>query len=155
MKTIRNGNLVRFIDADPSLTHLENMLQMADRITYNEFLIGGWETDRTYYIDERSHRIKNGIYVVKHIAENKKFFWYICPYCQQIHIESKRLLTHDKPIMATMFLGSWFLQKFQLNLNKLKSLMNQQPLLNLKKISNPQTQQLQPTAQQKITLHLQ
>lgn len=101
MKTIMNGNLVKFVDADPTITHLENMIQMANNLLYKEFLIGGWETDKDYYIDPRSHRIENGIYSVKPIAENEKFFWYICPYCQQIHIESKRLLTHDKPIRMT------------------------------------------------------
>ncbi len=101
MNTIMNGNLVRFIDADPTMTHLENMVQMADQVTYKEFLIGGFETDREYYIDERSHRNERGIYIVKPIAENERFFWYICPLCQQIHIESKRLLTHDKPVRMT------------------------------------------------------
>lgn len=101
MKKTMNEKLIMFVDADPTITHLENMLQMADQLTYNEFLIGGWEADKTYYIDNRSHRNENGIYLVKPIAENERFFWYICPFCQQIHIESKRLLTHDKPVRMT------------------------------------------------------
>lgn len=101
MKKAMNEMLVKFVDADPTITHLENMLQMADQLAYNEFLIGGLETDKTYYIDNRSYRNENGIYLVKPIAENERFFWYVCPYCQQIHIESKRLLTHDKPVRMT------------------------------------------------------
>ena len=96
-----NDRFVKFVDADPTKTHLENMLQMADTVLCNEFLIVGMDLDKEYYIDERSHRNEKGIHVVKPIAENAKFFWYVCPYCQQIHIESKRLLTHDKPIRMT------------------------------------------------------
>lgn len=118
MNTIMNGNLVRFIDADPTMTHLENMIQMANQVTYKDFLIGGFETDREYYIDERSHRNERGIYVVKPIAENERFFWYICPFCQKIHIESKRLLVKDKPVlMANCFCRYMIHQYIQLDCN--------------------------------------
>jgi hypothetical protein len=100
MQNITNSNK-GFIDADPTMNQLENLIQMADTVIYADFLIGGWEADKPYYIDTRTHKTVKGIYSVKPIAENEKFFWYVCPYCQQIHIESKRLLTHDKPIRMT------------------------------------------------------
>lgn len=45
-----------------------------------------------YYIDKRTHRNEHNDYVVKPIARNRLFFWYICPFCQMIHMESCRWL---------------------------------------------------------------
>lgn len=99
---MKENNLCRFIDVDDidhSMTHLENLIQIEDNITYKAFLIGGMGTNNPFYIDERTHKDKNGIYVVKPIAENDKFFWYVCPFCKKIHIESKRYLFIDRPVL--------------------------------------------------------
>lgn len=100
------NNTVRYIDIDATQTHLENLIQIADKITYKEFLIetgcsnpGDNPCYNEAYIDERTHRDRNGIFIVKPIAENEKFFLYICPYCKKIHIESKRYLFNNKVIL--------------------------------------------------------
>ena len=41
-----------------------------------------------YYIDPRTHRNDEDIYVVKPITWNEAYFAYVCPYCQEIHIEA-------------------------------------------------------------------
>lgn len=74
------------------------MEQLADRILFDGFLIADAAEPIQFYIDERTSNGSEGIPLVKPIAENEKFFWYVCPYCKRIHIESKRTLTHDKPI---------------------------------------------------------
>lgn len=94
-----NEKLFRFIDIDERMTHLENLIQIADYISYKGFLVGGMDTNNEYYIDERTHKDTRGMYVVRPIAENEKFFWYVCPFCQKIHIESKRYLFRDNPII--------------------------------------------------------
>ena len=48
--------------------------------------------NKTYFIDERTKRNAEGIYVIKPLAENDRFFFYACPLCQSIHIEGKRSL---------------------------------------------------------------
>jgi hypothetical protein len=50
------------------------------------------DTDEEFYHDLRTvHSFKEHPRVKK-IAENDLFFWYVCPNCTQIHIESKRNL---------------------------------------------------------------
>jgi hypothetical protein len=88
------------IEAEPTMTHLENMIQMAD-IIHDEFLILDASKPVHYFVDERTMKNQQGIPLVKPIAENGRFFWYICPYCQQIHIESKRNLFRDNPIIRS------------------------------------------------------
>lgn len=41
-----------------------------------------------YYIDPRTYRNEENIYVVKPITWNEAYFAYVCPYCQEIHIEA-------------------------------------------------------------------
>ncbi len=98
---MENNNLCRFIDIDLASTHLENLIQIEDNITYKGFLICGMGTNNEYYIDERTHKDRNGMFVVKPIAENNLFFWYVCPFCKKIHIESKRYLVLDNPVIAS------------------------------------------------------
>lgn len=89
------------VEADPHMTHIENMIQMADAVTFKDFLISDSGTPDEHNIDERTHRTPEGVFLVKPIAESRLFFWYACPLCQSIHIESKRLLTHDRPVCLT------------------------------------------------------
>lgn len=58
-------------------------------------------TENEYYIDLRTTKNEKGIAVVKPIADNEKYFWYVCPYCQEIHIESKRCLNINNKILWT------------------------------------------------------
>lgn len=83
---------------EPNVVQARKMIKLADKLLYDGFLIGYVDSKLQLYIDERTRKGSEGIPLVKPIAENEKFFWYICPYCQRIHIESKRTLTHDKPI---------------------------------------------------------
>jgi hypothetical protein len=83
---------IRFTDADPKKTLLENLIAMSDELTYQDFLIGRAGTPEEFYIDERTTGGLNTVPKVFPVAENDLFFWYICPFCQQIHIESKRIL---------------------------------------------------------------
>ena len=53
------------------------------------------------YIDSRTKRSEKGIAVVKPIAENEKYIWYVCPFCQEIHIESKRCLNVNNKVLWT------------------------------------------------------
>lgn len=92
--------MIRFDDVDQAMTQLENMIQMADEIQYKGFLISRAGSEECY-IDDRTTKGPEGYYLVKPIADNHRFFWYVCPYCQRIHIESKRLLTHDRPVRMT------------------------------------------------------
>lgn len=40
-----------------------------------------------YYIDPRTDRNEHDLYVVKPLTQNEAYFAYVCPYCQEIHIE--------------------------------------------------------------------
>lgn len=86
------------VEADPHMGHIGNMIQMADAAPFKGFLISNSGTPDEHYIDERTHRTPEGLYLVKPIAESRLFFWYVCPFCQDMHIESKRLLTRDRPV---------------------------------------------------------
>lgn len=88
--------LIPFDEVDIHMTHLENMIQMAETILFDKFLICG----DGVFIDPRTVRNLEGMPVVKPIAENPWFFWYACPFCQSIHIESKRLLNHDRRVIS-------------------------------------------------------
>ena len=86
------------INTEPLMIQARKMEKMADRLMYDEFLVADSAEPIQFYIDERTRKGSEGFPLVKPIAENEKFFWYICPYCKRIHIESKRTLTHDKPV---------------------------------------------------------
>lgn len=45
-----------------------------------------------YYIDPRTKRNNEGLYVVKPITWNDAYFAYVCPFCQEIHIEAVNYL---------------------------------------------------------------
>ncbi len=98
MQHFTKKGLIRFIEADPEKTQLENLIAMSDEITYKDFLIGRAGTPEEFYIDERTSEA-NGIPEVFPIAENSKFFWYVCPFCQRIHIESKRTLNLNNRVI--------------------------------------------------------
>ncbi len=49
-----------------------------------------------HYVDPRTYRNEDNIYVIKPITENSLYFCYVCPWCQDIHIESKRELFTDQ-----------------------------------------------------------
>ena len=112
MKKVMNEISVKYA-ADPLMTHLENMLLMENQITYKDFLVekgcsneGDNPEYNEAYIDERTHRDENGMFVVKPIAESKKFFWYVCPHCKKIHMESKRYLLTDERIITAQCIYS-------------------------------------------------
>lgn len=45
-----------------------------------------------YYIDPKTKRNSEGLYVVKPITWNDAYFAYVCPFCQEIHIEAVNCL---------------------------------------------------------------
>lgn len=99
MEHFTKKGLIRFIEADPEKTQLENLISMSDEITYKDFLIGNAGMPEEFYIDERTSKVLNGIPKVYPIAKNAKFFWYVCPFCQRIHIESKRILNLNNRVI--------------------------------------------------------
>ena len=79
---------------------LEKLMKMnMNPIVENIFISKRGEEE--YYIDERTIKNEQGMKVVKPVAENEMFVWYICPFCQQIHIESKRCLNVNNKVIMT------------------------------------------------------
>lgn len=82
------------------MTKLEKLIQMNMNPIVEDILICN-KGDDEYYIDERKARNEQGMPIVKPIAESEMFVWYVCPFCQQIHIESKRCLNVNNKIIMT------------------------------------------------------
>lgn len=83
------------------MAKLEKLLSMKFNLL-SEIEVFRKGTDEEFYVDPRTVRAMIGSNQppkVKMIAENEKFFWYVCPFCQQIHIESKRCLNVDQKII--------------------------------------------------------
>lgn len=53
-----------------------------------------------YYIDPRTERNSDGLYVVKPITWNDAYFAYVCPFCQEIHIEAVNYLGEQANMKA-------------------------------------------------------
>lgn len=47
--------------------------------------VGEWTE---HYTDPRTYRNEDNMYVVKPITWNEAYFAYVCPFCQEIHIEA-------------------------------------------------------------------
>lgn len=82
------------------MAKLEKLKMMMDLRKVTEYILvcNKGEEDE-FYIDSRTTRNEQGLYKVKPIAENNLFMWYVCPFCQQIHIESKRCLNVTNKVL--------------------------------------------------------
>ena len=81
------------------MTKLETVLKINIIPIVESILIGNKGKPDEYYIDSRTKVNEKNMPIVKPIAENEKFIWYICPFCQKIHIESKRCLNVNNKIL--------------------------------------------------------
>lgn len=58
-----------------------------------KILICNADKPTEHYIDTRTHRNEDNVYVVKPIVQSYRFFCYVCPFCQMIHTETCRWLS--------------------------------------------------------------
>lgn len=61
-----------------------------------DVLVYNANTRNEYYIDTRTIRNEDGVYVIKPIAIGENFYAYVCPYCQEIHVDGILQLVCDK-----------------------------------------------------------
>lgn len=88
------------------MAKVQKLLDEGIEITRTDFYVVDVGEPTEYYIDpmtESLYNEKNQLvgHQVKPIAEHDTFFYYICGMCQQIHIDSKRMLTVDNRIHIT------------------------------------------------------
>ena len=74
------------------INNCDQLFGMPKTEAFSQLLVCNLGTPTEYYIDPRTYRDENNLYVVKPITGNRLFFCYVCPFCQEIHIETCRAL---------------------------------------------------------------
>lgn len=83
------------------MTKIQKLYQIKAIQAVENILVYNQGSKDECYIDSRTIRNEKGMPIVKQIAEIDKYIWYVCPFCQQIHIESKRCLNVNNRILWT------------------------------------------------------
>lgn len=88
------------------MAKIQKLIDEGIEITRTDFYVVDVGEPTEYYIDpmtEPLYNEKNQLIgsKIKPIAEKNTFFYYICGMCQQIHVDSKRMLNVDNRMHMT------------------------------------------------------